>query len=323
MASAETRLPAISVIPSRGESVERKEPETKDTTEDKLTNASSFLARFRLGAVQKEPRPGDVYKQPQRRPCTTSAAQPRPLGLLPDRGARISVLKELTQLLSPRPAHGPASAPADVLLRGGDEGLSFDRNGGGRGEDRNTKSVLQDRLRDQESLISAAVNLKTRADEEEETEHRSVEENAGTKSGSSLQTERSRPPHPGGTPFRLSAAASSHPKTGSKLTATVKHLKPIGLGQDVATAQSQTTAGEPNSTLVTVEDREYVDTLAKCNIKEYGISDPQLPSDQHNSPGMRRTRTLPATGVHGLAGLLTSRYPGVSPKNKKARKVEK
>ena len=255
---------------------EKGEEEKKEQSNvAKLTKAASFLAGLELGTLRRvnQPRPGDVYHRPQ---TTSLAKQPRPLGLLPDRGTRLNALRELTKILSPAPPPVSHSAPTTEFIR------RAGRGGGGGNEiaqNVHPNSVQQDKegandgtsdfhLRD--DLISATVSGKP------------SNASASKPSVSSNSPERS---------FRL-------PRKDDIDSITYQipesHCTPLPF-------KDQT------------DDHEYMDTLAKCNIKEYGLSDSRIPA------GMRRTRTLPGASLHGYSS--SSRIPAVqlSPGKKKAK----
>ena len=226
-------LPAIGSL--RVSHVARESPGINHENESKEKNAgskaSSYLASFGLGCVQKQPRPGDVYK----RPYTSSAGLPRPLGLIPNRGTRLEALREFTKMLSLPPASAPVGS-----IRGGEKDTESAQNN----EDRKDPQ-------DNQKLISAAVYLSKKNAEDEKTSE-------DAKSSSKQDADRVDPT----VPFRLSAA---QPETERPVEAP--HI----------------------SLPVSMDDHEYVDTLAKCNIKEYGISDP-VTAYHH-----RRVKTLPTT----------------------------
>ena len=85
------RLPAIKGVQPPDEPVETGNPQlptresvSKDDDDTRHRKAASFISRVKLGSVQKQPRPGDVY-----RPRTSAglgqhstAKQLRPLGKL-------------------------------------------------------------------------------------------------------------------------------------------------------------------------------------------------------------------------------------------------
>ena len=163
--------------PGRGQSDEKDDEKKKENSE-KLSKAAGYLASFGLGNVQRQPRPGDVY----RRPRTTSYTIPRPLGLIPDRGERINALRELTKLLS-RP---PKSAPAAIAQEPDSEVAPID-------DDRaRTKQNEESASQRSFKLISATVDI-SRADEGKK---------AGIKASQSEED-------PVDFPFRLSARAIS------------------------------------------------------------------------------------------------------------------
>ena len=77
-----TRLHSIDVV--RGESVKARRDEASEKTRaTKKEEVAAFLASVHLGSLARQPRPGDVFRQPRyaRAPATR-----RPLGLIPDRG---------------------------------------------------------------------------------------------------------------------------------------------------------------------------------------------------------------------------------------------
>ena len=283
MATTGAHLPVIGSL--QVTYAEKEDPETPKNDEEKgeeekkeqsnvanLTKAASFLAGLELGTLRRvnQPRPGDVYHRPQ---TMSLAKQPRPLGLLPDRGTRLNALRELTKILSPAPL--PVSVPKPELIR-----RAGRRGGGGRGDEiAHPNSAHQDKedandgasdihLRD--DLISAAVSGKP------------SNASASKPSVSSNSPERS---------FRL-------PKKDDIESITYQipesHCTPLPF-------KDQT------------DDREYMDTLAKCNIKEYGLSESRIPA------GMRRTRTLPGASLHGYSS--SNKIPAVqlSPGKKKAK----
>ena len=260
-------------IPKNDE--EKEEEEKKEQSNvAKLTKAASFLAGLELGTLQRvnQPRPGDVYHRPQ---TTSLAKQPRPLGLLPDRGTRLNALRELTKILSPAPPPVSHSAPTTQFIRRAGRG----GGGGGGNEIAHPNSVQQDKegandgtydihLRD--DLISATVSGKP--------------SNAGASKPSVISNS---PEHS----FRF-------PKKDNI---------------DSITYQIPESHSTPFPFKDQTDDHEYMDTLAKCNIKEYGLSDSRIPA------GMRRTRTLPGASLHGYSS--GSRIPTIqlSPGKKKAK----
>lgn len=257
MATDTTRLPVISSFPvsrtsgaenSQSSSTEREEGKSSRDAA-KLSKAASFLASFGLGSVSanKQPRPGDVYK-PQR---AISATQPRPLGLIPDRG-RIDALKELTKLLSPLPASAPVGT-----YRGSERKAVRE----GRGCETTEKTVQNGRVDEEElqAVISAEVTRSSRQPK-----------------GSSKDADSPL------LPFRLSA------------TFQLDHFTPHG--QHVKTLEAR--RPEAIAKEHAVDDHEYVDTLAKCNIQEYGISDPRSSRVRMEAPGLRKhTKTLPTAST--------------------------
>ena len=256
----------------------RKEPpEIQDKGQKdvaKLTEAASFLAGWELGTLQRvtQPRPGDVYHHPH------TVKQPRPLGLLPDRGARLDTLRELTKILSPAP---PASAPAIAYHR--------NRTAQESAQDMQTNSVLLEEkgstkpsasdVQPQEGLISATVSGKP-----------------GVSSTVSKPSKPTRDSNSPGILFR-------HPGKDNKGAATQSQLP-----------ENQHTPLPVAALKEQVDDHEYMDTLAKCNIKEYGLSDPRIPTGL-----MRRTRTLPGAALQGYSN--SSQLPNVqlSPGRKTAK----
>lgn len=77
------RLPAIKSVHVSHGSTQPELPEKdleSEKKEDSLHNATSYIARVRLGSVHKQPRPGDVY-----RPRTSAGlgrfSTTRPLGI--------------------------------------------------------------------------------------------------------------------------------------------------------------------------------------------------------------------------------------------------
>lgn len=177
--------------PERDQSDGKDDKEKKGNSE-KLSKAANYLASFGLGNVQREPRPGDVY----RRPRTTSNAGPRPLGLIPDRGERINALRELTKLLTTPPKSAPAQTIVQETAAPKDAEIYHD------GMQQNEESASQRSFR----LISATVDI-SRADE-------------GKKAGKASQSEED----PDDFPFRLSARPHRSPEA---LSSTENQQPPL------------------------------------------------------------------------------------------------
>ena len=96
MATEATRLPAINCVQVSKEGTRKKE-EGDDVGKDgrlralRREQATAFLAGVSLGSLQRQPRPGDVFRRSRYAPHTG----PRPLGLLPERGHEIDFYDRL------------------------------------------------------------------------------------------------------------------------------------------------------------------------------------------------------------------------------------
>ena len=86
MATEATQLPAINCVQISKEGTRKKE-ERDDVEKDgrlralRREEATAFIAGVRLGSLQRQPRPGEVFRRSRYAPRTG----PRPLGLLPER----------------------------------------------------------------------------------------------------------------------------------------------------------------------------------------------------------------------------------------------
>ena len=87
MAAETTRLPIIDCAQvskqsesKKGGGEENAAPQERGSS--KSEEVAAFLASVRLGSLERQPRPGDVYRRSYYAPSSHS----RPLGLIPDRG---------------------------------------------------------------------------------------------------------------------------------------------------------------------------------------------------------------------------------------------
>ena len=277
MATTEPHLPVIGNL--QVSYVRKESPETlrdkdkgqKDVT--KLTEAATFLAGWELGTLQRvtQPRPGDVYHRPH------TVKQPRPLGLLPDRGAKLDTMKVLTKILSPAP---PASAPAIAFHRDktAEERIESTQNAQPNSVVQDIEGTKQNDVQRHEGLISAKVSGKPGP--VSSTVFKPIKP---TTDSNSLGNSFRHPENKGTT-------------TQSKLPENEHIPLPVAAVKEQA------------------DDHEYMDTLAKCNIKEYGLSDPRIPTGL-----TRRTRTLPGVSLQGYSN--SSQLPNVqlSPGRKTAK----
>lgn len=85
MATETTRLPIVDCVrvSKQGESAKKEDREINDATRaPKNEEVAAFLASVRLGSLERQPRPGDVFRRSRHAPPSVH----RPLGLIPDRG---------------------------------------------------------------------------------------------------------------------------------------------------------------------------------------------------------------------------------------------
>ena len=117
MAAETTPLPAIGSVQltqKRGENVAKDGENSAGDGKAHVTKneeVAAFLASVRLGSLQRQPRPGDVFRR-----SGYASSVTRPLGLIPDRGGSLP-----TGLLPPiYPVAGITSATAGGIERVGD-----------------------------------------------------------------------------------------------------------------------------------------------------------------------------------------------------------
>ena len=101
MAAETTRLPIIDCaqVSKQGESKkgggeEKNDAAPQERGSSKSEEVAAFLASVRLGSLERQPRPGDVY----RRSYYAPSSHPRPLGLIPDRGDALDGFSRLLGL---------------------------------------------------------------------------------------------------------------------------------------------------------------------------------------------------------------------------------
>ena len=234
--------------------VDRESLDNSDGTRDK--KASSLLASFGLGLLQRQPLPGDVYQ----RPYTSSANQPRPLGLLPSRRGRLQAMRELASPFFPPPVSAPVHSTRKVTEGSRAVPLELGEGvvtGGPRAE--STQSYAE---RAVGGITAVSVNRQQAAGEDATAQNSTPR--SGTNGALAL-------------PFRLSSqnvphnSASTIPVVQPSLVLPPIHQPD---GEDASTSRQPIT--------VTIEDREYIDTLAKCDIQEYGLS--ESVADHYRNP---------------------------------------
>ena len=229
MATKTPRLPPV--VASRLKN-ERESTGVEQYGADVNNEAGAYLAGMRLGSLQKEPRPGEAF----RRPHTSSANIPRPLGLVPDRGEKMDLLKRLSKMLSPA---FPASAPAGRARR---------------------SKLLKTEGSDEISLSTRVFTKETKAE--------GTDTSQNNPSAEKKAKNEPQPTVPHSVPFRLPVSVAEKEEEDMKQLPKEESLlkvKPTAEG----------------------DDSEYVDTLAKCNMKDY------LPSNKpwnHHEPAAHSPR---------------------------------
>lgn len=145
MAAEAARLPAINCVQVSKEGT-RKKAERDDVEKDDVSGrlralrreeATAFLASVKLGSLQRQPRPGDVFRRSRYAPHSG----PRPLGLLPERDREIDPYARLLF-----PPVRTSFLTATVTERGRREAIEFGRQGYNDRQEHGTEVSSSDSL---------------------------------------------------------------------------------------------------------------------------------------------------------------------------------
>lgn len=227
--------------------------------------ASSLLASFGLGSLRRQPLPGDVYE----RPYTCSANQPRPLGLLPSHRDKLETMRALVSILSPLPVSAPVYSTRTLLERAAPVGKGPVDTKGAEPQTDSQKQSAEGYQSATAAGVIAAVSVHNQSHQ-------------ATQDTSTPGQPVAACPNPSPLPFRLpsktlqeAASNSSDPDPDTNLTGGVQATRetPLGLPpiQRIRINGEEASAADQRPTTATTEDPEYVDTLAKCDIQQYGL----------------------------------------------------